>query len=104
MPHTTGPWTIGESADHTFEGTDVYDGRRIVWAPDGMEVCLVRDRGGMTRANARLIAAAPAMLAYVKRWGAGRCNTEVLVGSPCDPTAELCRYCEARALLRELEG
>lgn len=88
--HTPGPWEMGESRDHYFEGADVNDGRRVIWGPDGMEVCLVRDRGGMTAANARLIAAAPRMLEFITEIAArGYVANQIAV---------------ARAILREIEG
>lgn len=44
---TTLPWSPGKASEHrNFEGADVPDGRLVIWGADGMEVCLMRDRGG----------------------------------------------------------
>lgn len=64
--HTPGPWALGQPGAEQFEDVLVPDGKRVIWAPDGMEVALARDRGGETRANACLVAAAPELLAALK--------------------------------------
>lgn len=61
--HTPGPWRIGTHKEASEAGTT----NLPVWGPDGQATCWVEDRGGETRDNARLIAAAPAMLAALVR-------------------------------------
>ena len=53
------PWIVGEPGLERFEDLTIEDGKRIIWGSDGMEICLVRYRGGMVPDIARLIAEAP---------------------------------------------
>jgi len=56
--HTTEPWELDEH---------LYASDGAIWGPDGMRICRVEDRGGTTKANALLIAAAPDLLAACER-------------------------------------
>ena len=86
--HTPGPWQVGDGHALNLEG-HVFAGRRLVANchahSDGREGTRQENN-----ANARLIAAAPRMLAFIQIIAAGSANSH-------DAN-------EARALLRDVEG
>lgn len=59
--HTQGPWEWDRQANINGDVDPL-----MIYGPDGMSVALVTDRGGAAPANARLIAAAPDLLAYAQ--------------------------------------
>lgn len=96
--HTPGPWALGQPGAEQFEGVLVPDGKRVIWAPDGMEVALARDRGGETRANARLVAAAPELLEALREL-----LDRLYDPTPCAWKASA-HYSAARAAIAKAEG
>jgi hypothetical protein len=108
--HTAGPWQVGDPGSEVFEGVAVEDGKRVVWSADGMEICLVRDRGGMTPTVARLIAAAPAMLEALEE-ALANLNDLTLLGRTvidrhpdCDWDCVAAAITSARAAIRAAKG
>ena len=96
--HTPGPWTYGERVDNAVMGSDNW----AVCFPPGIDL---DDLDGDSvkvrrwRANARLIAAAPAMLEFIRGFAVWECT---LIGD-INPCGE-CNGCRARAIVGEVEN
>lgn len=93
--HTPGPWTPAKETAHTraqvFEGGDY-----------ARQIADVFGESYETRAaNARLIAAAPEMLACLKAWIEAERDAH-FEEQAHDP--EGCRYCESLAVIAEVEN
>ena len=97
-PHTPGPWGIVTAAKY---GADHDHPAVIKDEGDGIPWCVIAARVTgpdlhQARANARLIAAAPEMLALIQYVATSKCK------HPDDSQA--CHFCAARALLARIEG
>lgn len=92
--HTPGPWSIHHKprCDWQIVGADEYS---IVGVPDDDKY----GRPTEDAANARLIAAAPDLLAFVKRFTS---NDECTVTEPGD--AGHCHHCDAINLIAKADG
>jgi hypothetical protein len=91
MTHTPGPWEAIGNAVHAANGREIIFGQHNTRSADDAE----------KRANARLIAQAPAMLATL-RLIAPRAHDPVCsarISAACD-----CGISDARAILRAVEG
>jgi len=96
MAHTPGPWTVGGQSDNPGEAEEIAAADRVIaWTADSYDYD--DDEGHITqedRANARLIAAAPELLAAL------RSAVTILSGWECthkadDGDTETVRLCKA---------
>jgi hypothetical protein len=85
--HTPGPWTYSVERGEIV----LANGHSVVASfRDGTEPC---------EADARLIAHAPAMLAFIRKVAVRLCEHRTVC-----PSNDRCNPCEARAILRAVEG
>lgn len=95
MKHTPGPWDVAPSGYRVMSANRVVEGRTI-W---GVYICDTannpKTRTPENAANARLIAAAPDMLAALK---------ELADDDACgDHCSNSCKWCAARAAIAKAE-
>jgi len=101
MKATPGPWRVEKILDEIPYDWRVVgpDGERIATVDDWIDGMAARPEG---LANARLIAGAREMYAYIKEMAGGDCHAydKHLNPKPCGT----CDSCRARSLLGKIEG
>lgn len=100
MAHTPGPW-INDRSHPEWE-------RNVVWAGDAVVAHVVDDQHGNANANARLIAAAPDLLAALEAWmylesGGGRSRPCYCNDPEITPVGK-CYVCVAAAAIEKAGG
>jgi len=107
MTHTPGPWSVIERAD-TIDGEPViYVGqpdRREAMGDYRLDYAEHDVARVFTRDDARLIAQAPAMLAWFRSFAPKRCVRTGIPPLADNPNPCGCGSCAARAILRAVEG
>jgi len=74
---TPGPWIVKALAGHVFELSKL-----LIMAPSGAPIALVAAQPGQMAPNARLLASAPTLLAFVQRVaGKGLTRAELRAGA-----------------------
>ncbi len=91
--HTPGPWTVG---------ADAYDMKITMLHVDGESVAFIK-KSADSKANARLISAAPELLEALKLFVDASLR-EVIVSGPHKRTEGEKVYASARAAIRKARG
>lgn len=97
--HSPGPWRWEWHADDRDDNDET--DWRILRDADGKR--LLSEILAVSDANARLIAAAPRLLAALREWSSYPCDTRSSMAMPSNACELMpCRPCRTRALLAEL--